>query len=327
MQGSSSDPKRGWELLAAQLPSAVFSEKGVLGASLPMRMDTRPGELLFPGERVPSPSNPSMGLLLTRPPGPPRWVGHPEYSSREPLWGKWNGGEGNCTIQTVVLHVDHTYMDDGRPTYPTGFPRLARNWTSRLSDWLSVLAGGTTEIVGPEGLTWQNWDIERRALMESMNEWLEPKYALTLEQWTFAVDRTSAGESAPFPLALIAAAQRSAAEGDYRRAVFDAASAAETTLSDALQRAVAGSQVSSDFYEWAMNRKTFGPLVDISQKMGLKLPGGIKDRLIAVRNNVAHPSKIPSQEEMRDAVEVAVEIVRAHFQLDPSLKAAMGYRM
>ena len=223
----------------------------------------------------------------------------------------------------MVLHVDHTYFADGRPTYPDGFPKLARTWLTRLSDWLAVLAAGTTQIVGPGSLTWQNWEIEVEALQESLGDMLEPKYALSLEQWRFAVNRTSAGESAPFPLALIAAAQRSAAEGDYRRAVFDAASAAETALKDSLHRAVLQQGMVPAFYEWAMNRKTFGVVVDVSEKMGLTLPPETSKRLVNVRNRVAHPSSIPTEAEMLDAVAVAAEIIEAHFLIDPPLRAAI----
>ncbi|MGJ3191231.1 hypothetical protein [Paenarthrobacter sp. FR1] len=308
--------------MAARLPYGVFSEIRVLGGRLPMNMGTHLGELLLPGEPNRSSSDVYRRSRLSPPPGPPLWDETSPYGSSEQQWGKWNGA-GNCTIQSLVLHVDHTYMDDGRPTYPIGFPKLARAWISRLADWLAVLADGTTDIVSPEGLTWQNTDIQHEALMESSIEWLEPKYALTLEQWRFALDRTSAGDSAPFPLALIAAAQRSAAEGDLRRAVFDAASAAETALSDALERAVVGSHTSSDFYQWAMHRKTFGPLVDVSTKIGLQLPKNTKERLLAVRNNVAHPANLPTEEKMMDAVEVAADIVREHYLFEPSLKAAM----
>lgn len=101
----------------------------------------------------------------------------------------------------------------------------------------------------------------------------------------------------PFPAALLAAAQRSAAEGDYRRAVFDAASAAETTLREALETAMDQEGLSSDFYRWAMKGKTFGPLVDVCQEIGLPLPADTMGRLIRIRNRVAHPSDIPDDAE------------------------------
>lgn len=314
MQTGTSISTKDWELIATRLPYGVFSEDSVLGASLDMNVGTLPGKLLFPGTRD--------GLRLTPPPGPPSWYGHPEHSSHEPDWGRFNG-QSRSTIRTVVFHVDHTYFDDGRPTYPDGFPKLARTWLTRLSDWLDVLADGTTQVIGPGSLTWQNWDIEIEALNESLGDMLEPKYALSLEQWRFAVNRTSAGESAPFPLALIAAAQRSAAEGDYRRAVFDAASAAETALKDSLHRAVLQQGMAPAFYEWAMYRKTFGVVVDVSEKMGLTLPPETSKRLVNVRNRVAHPSSIPTEAEMLDAVVVAAEIIGAHFLVDPPLRAAM----
>lgn len=306
-----------WELVAARLPYGVFSEHTVLGASLAMKMKELPGRLLLPGGR-----DASSSFRLTPPPGPPSWRGHPENSIQEEHWG-FSNGSSLATVRTVVLHVDHTYFDDGRPTYPTGFPKQARKWIVQLSDWLAVLAGGTTDIVGQDTLTWQNWDIETEALTESQRDWLEPEYALSLDQWRFAVDKASTGESAPFPLALIAAAQRSAAEGDYRRAVFDAASAAETALRDALESALGQAGISSDFYKWAMKGKTFGPLVDVCRKHGLPLPDETTKRLIQVRNKVAHPGEIPDEKDMLDAVEVASEIIRNNYQIDPSLGAAM----
>ncbi len=129
-----------------------------------------------------------------------------------------------------------------------------------------------------------------------------------------------------FPLALIAAAQGSAAEGDYRRAVFDAASAAETALREALESALQEEGISSDFYKWAMKGKTFGPLVEVCQKVGLPLPADTLGRLIRIRNRVAHPSDIPNDAEMIDAVAVAGEIVRDNHQIEPSLRSAMKRR-
>lgn len=306
-----------WELVAARLPYGVFSESAVLGASLPMKMIDLPGRLLLPGGR-----NASSRFRLTPPPGPPLWLGHPEHSSREEQWG-YSNSVSLATIRTVVLHVDHTYFADGSPTYPSGFPKLARKWLVELSDWLAVLAGGTTDIVGSDTLTWQNWAIETEALTEAQGDWLEPEYALSLAQWQFAVDNASSGEPAPFPLALIAAAQRSAAEGDYRRAVFDAASAAETALREALERAVGPEGISSDFYKWAMKGKTFGPLVDVCRRLGLPLPDETTKRLIQVRNRVAHPHDIPDDAEMIDAVAVAGEIIRNNYEIDASLRTAM----
>ncbi|PTT69231.1 hypothetical protein DBR22_04475 [Arthrobacter sp. HMWF013] len=156
--------------------------------------------------------------------------------------------------------------------------------------------------------------------------WLGPDYALSLNQWLFAVDKASSGESARYPLSpLIAAAQRSAAEGDYRRAVFDAASAAETALKEALERALKPESISSDSYGWAMKGKAFGPLVDLCQRIGLPLPDDTTGGLIRTRNRVTHHSDTPDDAEPVDAVAVAVagEIVRSNYQIDPLLRAAM----
>lgn len=303
-----------WELVAARLPYGVFSEHAVLGASVAMKMKDLPGRLLLPKERDASDS------FRLRPPS--MWGGHPEHSQLAEHWG-YSNGPSLATVQTVVLHIDHTYFEDGRPTYSTGFPKQARKWVVQLCDWLAVLAGGTTDLVAQDTLTWQNWDIHIEAVGEGQGDWLEPDYALSLDQWRFAVDKASSGESAPFPLALIAAAQRSAAEGDYRRAVFDAASAAETALREALESALEPEGISSAFYGWAMKGKTFGPLVDVCQKVGLTLPEDTMGRLIRTRNRVTHHSDIPDDAEMIDAVAVAGEIVRRNYQIDPSLRAAM----
>lgn len=58
----------------------------------------------------------------------------------------------------------------------------------------------TTDVIAQYTLTWQNWDIYIEALSETQRDWLETKYALSLDQWRFAVDKASTGESAPFPL-------------------------------------------------------------------------------------------------------------------------------
>jgi hypothetical protein len=111
----------------------------------------------------------------------------------------------------------------------------------------------------PRGSAAHIYVVQSSTAQRATFNWLGPDYALSLNQWRFAVDKASSGESVPFPLALIAAAQRSAAEGDYRRAVFDAASAAETALKEALERALKPEGISSDFYGWAMQGKAFAP--------------------------------------------------------------------
>ena len=99
--------------------------------------------------------------------------------------------------------------------------------------------------------------------------------------------------------------------------------AAETALREALERALKPEGISSDFYGWAMKRKTFGPLVDVCQRIGLPLPDDTTGRLIRTRNRVTHHSDTPDDAEMVDAVAVAGEIVRSNYQIDPLLRAAM----
>lgn len=304
-----------WQLVAATLPYGVYSEHAALSSSIDIKLGNLSGRLLLPDTR----SNES-GWKLTAPAGPPRWVGHSESSSTAQDWGYWNS-PSLATIRSVVFHIEQTVYSDGRPTYPRNFLREARRWVSDLSDWLAVLAGGTTDIVSDHRLTWENWDIELDALTESHHEWLEPKYPLSLTQWVFAVQKTSNNEAAPFPLVLMAAAQRANAEGDYRRAVFDAASAAETVLRAALGSYLSQKDVASpDFYSWAMKRKTFGPLLEACETFGLPLPTRTKQRLVEVRNKIAHPSTLPSEKAMREAVGVAAQIVQEHFAMDASLR-------
>ncbi len=307
-----------WQLIAVKLPNGVYSEHELIAHQLPAKIGKLPGRLLFPGPTK------GTGIALTSPPGPPAWRGHPEYSSIEQDWG-YRNSESRATIRSVGLYIEQTEFEDGEPTYPPGFLRAARVWVSQLADWLSVLAQGATDVAGGYALTWENWNIEVEALQEGMREWLEPKHPLTREQWKFALKKVSLGESAPFPLALIYASQRSAAEGDYRRAVFDAASAAETVLRKALKSHLAQTQVASgDYFEWTTRRQTFGPLVEMCRKFGLQTPDDVMGRLVQVRNKVAHPSDPPSDDEMMNAICVASQIVKAHYPIPPDLQGAIS---
>lgn len=304
-----------WELIAVALPYGVFSEHSVLSASIDFTLGNLSGRLLLPDTR-----SADSGFRLSAPTGPPKWLGYTESSTSKQEWGYWNG-HTLATIRSVVFHIEHVYFPDGRPTYPAYFLQDAKKWVTRLSDWLAVMAGGTTDIITDHRFTWENWDIEVEALTESQRDWLEPQYALGLAHWKFAVDKASKEESAPFPLVLMAAGQRAVAEGDHRRAVFDAASAAETVLRDALGKHLAEHEdVPADFYAWVMKKKTFGPLIDACKEFGVVLPPQTKQRLLEVRNKVAHPSVPPSDEEMAEAVAVAAQIVRDHFEMEPDLQ-------
>jgi hypothetical protein len=76
-----------------------------------------PGKLLFPGTRD--------GLRLTPPPGPPGWYGHPEHSSLEPGWGRFNGqSRSNVNVRNRVAH-------------PSSIPSKQKCWLRSRSPWKS----------------------------------------------------------------------------------------------------------------------------------------------------------------------------------------------
>ena len=138
--------------------------------------------------------------------------------------------------------------------------------------------------------------------------------ALTREQVRGAFQRATRNDHLPAEHRLIQSAQVARYEGDLRRAVIDAVSAAEVALGAAITRDMARRRDPSDFIELAIeNANGVVGLIKLYSSLGhtpVVSKGKAADQLARVRNLAAHGGHVPTVEQVDVAIKLARDLVR-----------------
>lgn len=106
----------------------------------------------------------------------------------------------------------------------------------------------------------------------------------------------SAGSAPPFPLELLASARMFARRGNRRRAMADAGTAVELSLTSIL-----GLDVD--------HKLTLGALLIEARKQGVSIPADAKALFLDLRNHAIHRGKLPKGKSIHRAIEIAEELV------------------
>jgi hypothetical protein len=143
--------------------------------------------------------------------------------------------------------------------------------------------------------------------------------ALDEQCWRDVLDLASRGSSPPVEYSLASSARIQLRVHQYRRAVIDAASAVDVTLSDLFHANYTnlppGLQTTLN-----QGRETLGWLVDmLTNAAGLppaltgisaRLPPDLKSGLVNVRNDVLHRNRTPTYEETARATTLAADLIK-----------------
>lgn len=122
-------------------------------------------------------------------------------------------------------------------------------------------------------------------------------------------DLGSEGESLPLDWQVIVEARAARSQGQWRRSVIDAGTAAELALTRLIdQRLVAAEEPIRDAL--LQSYRTLGPLGKLYRKLGGSLPANFQASLVDIQNKATHGSQSTLREEAEEAVQVAATVIR-----------------
>lgn len=143
--------------------------------------------------------------------------------------------------------------------------------------------------------------------------------ALNEPHWRHALDLASRNNSPPVEYSQARSARIQLRVHQYRRAVIDAASAVELTLTDLLHANIANLPAGIQ-HHLNEDKQTLGWLVDTLTNarrlppavtaVSTQLPSDLKTGLVEVRNDVIHRHRTPSNGEAARAVAIATEVLK-----------------
>ncbi|OBA64699.1 hypothetical protein A5647_24815 [Mycobacterium sp. 1100029.7] len=197
-------------------------------------------------------------------------------------------------------------------------------WWDRVRTWLEISTGQGLAQVGAKQQTW-NSDSRTRIWLASSGvkreEWKGGGTEITCPQIVHGVNAdvfeacAALSEVEP-PLAwtLLRDARALQGVGQYRRAVIDAATAAELAVGELLDDRL--KNVEKVVREALLESKPMlGSRTALLEKLGQGLPKSFTDRLVNKRNKAVHRGVDPTLDECESAIREAVNLVERVFPL------------
>ena len=333
-----------------RLPASLTFVGSCLGSSVPIQLVGLDGYVHLPGFAIRSDTEayitpPTYNEL-------PSQVKHYLLEKRDrvnsPFWGivrSWNTFTREIThaeVSALLLCFEGVEGEDisyssylhGRG-HPMGgaVERLfgsIEEWFERVRLWVRILvdqdvdedveakqismAGKNLEVLTVEG---DAVSLPRYANSMWINM-LEVE-ALNAARWRQVLDLASRNRSPPVEYSQARSARIQLRVHQYRRAVIDAASAVELTLTDLLHANIANlpAGIQRQLNE---DKQTLGWLVDTltnTRKLppavttvSAQLPSGLKTGLVEVRNDVVHRHRTPTNGEAARAVAIAAKVLK-----------------
>lgn len=240
----------------------------------------------------------------------PPWVGPTKVDSDWPSidWDRHNSA-GAVTVRAIGLLLLDAQLDMGERL--VNFDHAAGRWRRLVRDWLAALAGGPTDHLMLEhgDTVWADQHLNQDLIDTSYRagKIYEPTLLTT---WEFEHGFLHAEMDDPPPLAwtLLTAAMRSAAIGDTRNAVIDAATAVEVALTEAL-RSRLSPEASPQVVAAILDRsRMLGARLELAREFALPLPESIQATLVRPRNNLVHRGEEVSARQVESAVAAALEV-------------------
>jgi hypothetical protein len=207
-------------------------------------------------------------------------------------------------------------------------------WFDRFRSWIEVRTG---QDLDPSPAGHGGWSpgsaVTMRLLDEPGIDRRRPRFRATVIEHSAlsaaglrgAAGQASDGHMPADELILLRDARAALARSQARKAIFDAASAAELAAGRILQAQLAG--VASPLSDALTSGQTLGRLLGLLRKAGVPVPDNAQEQLVAVRNAVVHRGKWPSHMEAWLAIHMAnalVELAKVPPVADGTASAARG---
>ncbi|MEV7908640.1 hypothetical protein, partial [Streptomyces anulatus] len=247
------------------------------------------------------------------------------------VWGTAFGDQldGTGTVFVSMLAIRFSLPD----TRPESVQQAANElfesvgpWSRRLEDWISVVLDRNPSE--PTPMTWPFEERTHRTVDGLTLDYVDPtgrsstllaSAQATLHRfevvsqlgesaWSNILDHVNAGTDAPNERILLRDSRVELRQDHHRRAVLDAATATEISLTRMLDEKL-GELPQAVGEIIRQSARQIGPLTSTLRTLGVELPTSLKKDLAEVRNKVIHAGYHPSVGETRRAVELAAETV------------------
>lgn len=189
-------------------------------------------------------------------------------------------------------------------------------WFDRFRSWVEVRTGQDLDASPAQQRTWSPGSALRVRLVDEPGvDRRRPRVrvttiehnALSEQDLRGAVGLASDGRMPADELVLLRDARAALVRGQARKAVLDAACAAELAAGRMLEAQLAA--VAPPLAEALTSRLTLGPQVGLLRAAGVAVPDQARKRLVEVRNAVVHRGKCPSDQEAMVAIHIATALV------------------
>lgn len=307
-------------------PSRLPCKADALEASLNIEIGGTKGVLVLPGPPRPPDDGPFRSWLSPPP------VASPELTQGLPsdMWGysgnahRHLGPFSKVKAAVVQFHLLDSFDDEAVKERAKHIGDDYDRWLRLLWTWLQALNG--MSYLDPNHNE-RRYQVQLRGLMNdgygqanttSINTTVITDLIPTSEE-TLQAAGSLASEDRNVPLEhrLLSEARSALLVGDRRQAILDAATAAELTLTDSVDRALSTSGLSVKAQSIVSKGfRMLGNRVRLAASLGISLPPKVKERLVESRNKVIHAGIEVAQKEAADAVSASAELVQALSPLD-----------
>jgi hypothetical protein len=193
-------------------------------------------------------------------------------------------------------------------------------WCARLNDWIEVLTGNDLNaahpvdaVLDPAHWTSAAWiqstakDVKYEYVNPTINVVLHETNPMDASRWSAAIRAANGGRDLPEIWVLLRDARSAQRRRQFRRAILDAATAAELIVDQELRNELLKTNA-APFVDkllkdtWQVSRR-----LDLMGALGMWLPVDIHDKLTVLRNSVIHKNVVVSREQTKDALDVAYD--------------------
>ena len=314
------------------LPGHVLLPAELAGQATPIKVGGLELELVLPS------FEPMVGD--DRPPKP--IVRPPEVESvrSDVVWADllrdarpWANGQswrpaGGGALSLSQFSISHVLM---RATFPTtDHPEAALDeirvnffdaihaWLEHLVDWLEVGTGHdlrsspTSHVEYGRGVHAWGYDGANYKTLQANRQYsvtVVVQVAITEDLWARALAKASVAEAIPIEYEFLQSARHAQRADDYRRAVLDAATAAEIAMTKLLDKKLRRASKTVRGLVTSRWRQISG-LSEALKKLGFELPKDIANSGLAEpRNAAVHKGIPPTADECLRAINIAAEVV------------------
>ena len=258
---------------------------------------------------------------------PPRIGGRPPARS-EKYWGMIHVGTKAKPVEVVIQQLALTAeMPDGEDLQRAAESIVGAmdTWWDNVRGWLETVTGQhltqvghrKTEFIGNKTPIWTLLEDGTHgtpiSIATTSDLSLGQVHGVTADIFRECV--SLAGEEPGLAWTLLRDARSLSEVGQYRRAVIDAATAAEVAVSAILDTRLQGTDEQVRKALLASNRM-LGPKGKLLNKLGCPpLPSTFDEDLVKPRNDAVHKGEPPDGVQCRKAISMAVEVVDKGFPL------------